>query len=162
MYFWRTDQLIEDIKLNKLSEENFKNYYVFGSIFLFLTLFILSISPAENFKMSLALFVVNIGMLISFTNAIFKANGGVKGQHFLNRLVALYVPISIKIFCVFILIYIGFEIFLKLSNEYIDPILLDKLNTHKADVIDLLYALIVYWRIYVAIKKINSSFVQHN
>lgn len=156
MYFWRTDQLIEDLKQDKLNEGNFKNYYLCATILVLFSVFIITVSPEKNISMALASSVIQLGLLITFTNAIFKVNGGITGRDFLNRFIALYVPISIKILVVSILIFLSAEIVLKLLSESIQQNAMEMINLYKSDAIDLIYALLVYWRIYVAMKKVNS------
>lgn len=69
MYFWRTDQLIDDLKQNSVTQADFKNYYLVSSIFILLSFFSLSQTGGEELKISLAGFVINLGLLVSWINA---------------------------------------------------------------------------------------------
>lgn len=35
MYFWNVNRLVDDIRLNKVSETHYKNYYIASSILIF-------------------------------------------------------------------------------------------------------------------------------
>ncbi|KGJ94245.1 hypothetical protein [Colwellia psychrerythraea] len=48
MYFWNTKALSEDIKNSKLTDNDWKNYYLAGSIFLTLSIYIIALSPRES------------------------------------------------------------------------------------------------------------------
>ena len=76
MYLWRTDKLIDDLKQNKVNQAEFKNYYLASGVIVLLGIFAASQIEPEDVKTSLALFLINLGLLISWTNVIFKANGG--------------------------------------------------------------------------------------
>jgi hypothetical protein len=80
MYFWNTTQLIKDLKNNQVSESDFKNYYVVSGILILFSIFLLSHLPTEDWKISLSVFLINSGLLMSWMNAIFKVNGGHQGQ----------------------------------------------------------------------------------
>ena len=54
MYFWRTDLLIEDLKQNRVTYADFKNYYLVSSILILLSFFALSQAETEDLKISLA------------------------------------------------------------------------------------------------------------
>ncbi len=157
MYFWNTTKLIDDLKNNQLTEENFKNYYIVSGILMLLLFFIGNQAPAEEIKIGFALCLVNIGLLISWVNAIFKANGGHQGQQFLNRFVALYLPITIRVFVCIMLIFLVVEFFLiKMLHAYFEPEQMALMSQIIATIFDLMMSCMVYWRIYVGIKKINA------
>ena len=65
MYFWRTDLLIEDLKQNRVTQADFKNYYLVCSILILLSFFALSQAETEDLKISLASLIINIGLLIT-------------------------------------------------------------------------------------------------
>ena len=58
MYFWRTDQLIDDLKQNRVTQADFKNYYLVSGILILLGFFALSQTAVEELKISLAGFVI--------------------------------------------------------------------------------------------------------
>lgn len=156
MYFWRTDLLIKDLKQNSVSQADFKNYYLVSGILILLGFFALSQTGIEELKISLAGFVINLGLLISWINAAFKANCGEKGHAFLNRFIALYLPITIKITIFAIVVMICFELIFKVFKGQFDEVQLAHIDAIKSIVVDIATSFLIYWRIYVAIKKVNS------
>ena len=156
MYFWRTDQLINDLKQNRVTQGDFKNYYMVSGILILLGFFALSQTGVEELKISLAGFVINLGLLISWINAAFKANGGEKGHAFLNRFIALYLPITIKTTIFAIVAIICFELIFNVFKGQFDEVQLEHIDAIKSAVVDIVTSFLIYWRIYVAIKKVNS------
>lgn len=156
MYFWRTDQLIEDLKHNSVSQAQFKNYYLASGLIILLSFCVVSQTSSEEMKLSLAILVINIGLLISWTNAAFKANGGENGRDFLNRFIALYLPITIKTSVFFILAIFCFEIILTPFEGRFDEAQLAYIEALETAVVDISVSFVVYWRIYVAMGKVNT------
>lgn len=156
MYFWRTDKLIEDLKQNRVSQNEFKNYYLASSIVVLLGIFASSQAEPEELKISFALFLINLGLLISWINAIFKANGGEQGHAFLNRIIALYLPIMLKITAFIIVLYSLILFIFNQFEAYFDKAQFEHIKTLMSMVVDIFSSFLVYWRVYVAIKKINS------
>lgn len=156
MYFWRTDQLIDDLKQNRVTQGDFKNYYMVSGILILLGFFALSQTGVEELKISLAGFVIHLGLLISWTNAAFKANGGEKGYAFLNRFIALYLPITIKISIFAIVGMICYELIFNIFKGRFEEAELAHINAIESTVVDLVSSFLIYWRIWVAIKKVNS------
>ena len=155
MYFWRTDLLIEDLKQNRVTQADFKNYYLVSSILILLSFFALSQAETEDMKISLASLIINIGLLVTWINAIFMANGGEKGHAFLNRFIALYLPITIKITVFAIVAMICFEMIFSRFKSGFDEAQLAHMDAIESLVVDISLSFLIYWRIYVAIKKIN-------
>jgi len=156
MYFWRTDKLIEDLKQNRVSQNEFKNYYLASSIIVLLGIFASSQIEPEELKISFALFLINLGLLISWTNAIFKANGGAQGHAFLNRIIALYLPIMLKTTAFVIVLY---SLILSIFNQFeahFDKAQFAHIKTLISMAVDVFSSFLVYWRICAAVKKINS------
>lgn len=122
MYFWRTDLLIKDLKQNRVTQADFKNYYLVSGILILLGFFALSQTAVEELKISLAVFLINLGLLISWINAAFKANGGEQGQNFLNRFIALYLTITIKITIFSIVVMICFELIFNVFKGQFDEV----------------------------------------
>lgn len=156
MYFWNTTQLVEDLKNNQVSESEFKNYYLVSGILILLSVFLLSQMPAEDWKMNLSLFLINSGLLISWMNMIFKANGGNQGQQFLNRVIALYLPISIQLMAYFIVIILIFQLLLNGFESQMAQATFDLINRWSSSCFDIVMNFVLYWRIYIAVKQINS------
>lgn len=156
MYFWNVKQLIHDLKTHQVKQSQFKNYYIASSILILVSFFFVAITPEQPVRLNLATFVVNLGLLISWTNAIFKANGGEQGQQFLNRFFALYLPIVLKTLVIFVVAVILIElIWTNYSEEWSEPEL-EKINEYKDVAIDPIFSCVVYWRIYRAMLKIQE------
>lgn len=156
MYFWNVKQLIHDLKTNQVQQGQFKNYYIASSILILLSFFFVAISPEQPVKLNLATFVVNLGLLISWTNAIFKANGGEQGQQFLNRFFALYLPIVLKTLVVFLVAVILIELIWSNYSEAWNEVELEKINQYKDAAIDPIFSCVVYWQIYRAMLKVRE------
>lgn len=157
MYFWNTTQLVNDLKNNQVSESEFKNYYLASGILILFSVFLLSQIPAEDWKMNLSLFMINGGLLISWMNTIFKANGGNQGQQFLNRVIALYLPISIQLMVYFIVVILIFQLFLNGFESQIPQATFDLITRWSSSCFDVVMNIVLYWRMYIAVKQINSE-----
>jgi drug/metabolite transporter (DMT)-like permease len=155
MYFWQTNKLIDDLKNNRLTQTHFKNYYLGSAILMLIGIFILNISPETNLRYGLAEFICQVGVLITAVNAIYKANGGEKGTDFLNRLVALYFPITIKMSVLGIAVGVVIGVILQLSGLTS----VEGQSTMIEDltwlVLTILITALSYWRIYVAMQNIQ-------
>lgn len=156
MYFWNSTQLIKDLTNNQVSQADFKNYYVASSVLVLLSIFLLSQLPTEDWKMGLSVFLLNSGLLMSWMNAIFNANGGNQGQDFLNRIIALYLPISIKLIVYFIVITLIFQLFLNGFESQMPQATFDLINLWSSSCFEIIMNFVLYWRIYAAIKIINT------
>lgn len=97
MYIWKTHLLVADIKANSIDENGFKNYYLAASILISVCYYLALLEPHEN---SLALAVEAFGTIVATLlgiNAAFKANGGVAGSGFLNKVVSIFFLLLIKV-----------------------------------------------------------------
>lgn len=155
MYFWNTTQPIEDLKNNQVSQSDLKNYYLASAILILVSVFLISQLPAEDWKMSLSLCLINSGLLISWMNAIFKVNGADQGQHFLNRVIALYLPISIRVMVYFFFLILGFQFVLYGFEAQIQQHTFDKITRWSSTCFDIMMNFVVYWQVYIAMKKLN-------
>lgn len=45
MYFWNTKKLIDDLRNDRLSEQNYKNYYLVSSVFMVIIMFAMRLNP---------------------------------------------------------------------------------------------------------------------
>ena len=64
MYFWKTKSLSEDIKSSVLTDEDWKKYYLAGSIILMLSLYLGSLAPRVNMESLLVEAITIIGVII--------------------------------------------------------------------------------------------------
>ena len=53
MYIWKTENLVEDLKSNKVTERNFKNYYLASSLLMMISYYLAMTDPPENMTMML-------------------------------------------------------------------------------------------------------------
>lgn len=100
MYFWNTKALAEDIKNGNLTENDWKNYYLAGSIFVTLSMYLMVLSPRENGTSVLIEAILMIGILIFGISTTFnshQANSN-KVSDYIATMAALSFPIIIKLF----------------------------------------------------------------
>lgn len=153
MYLWNVNRLVDDIRLNKVSETHYKNYYIASSILIFFSYLALTLTPESKPTEAWASFVLQVGLLISWVNAIFKANGGEQGRDFLKRFIALYLPVTIQSLVLFILIAVVVEGLLLTLN--MEEAALEQLTTVKDLSFEVIISCYIYWRIYKAMQQIN-------
>jgi hypothetical protein len=160
MYFWNTNKLIDDLKNERLATSDYKNYYLAGGVGALLMVFCMRFSPVTNMILSTIDIVLSIIMLIIGINLCFRVNGGNQGRQFLNRLICIVLPISIRILLVYFLFFIFMIIILVFSTRFIDISQTKKIFDPYQGWITLatsmLIQTIMYWRFYVALKKIND------
>lgn len=156
MYFWSVKRLVEEIRLNKVSETHYKNYYIASSILIFFSYLALTLTPESKPTEAWASFVLQIGLLISWVNAIFKANGGEHGRDFLKRFIALYLPVTIQSLVLFILIAVVVEGLLPMLTVNMDEAVLEQITTIKDLSFEVIISCYIYWRIYKAMQQINQ------
>lgn len=150
MYFWKTKELAKKIKNSELSETNKKNYYLGGTIFLYLSMYLMFAQPRTNIyilllEAALMLLITIFGISISF-----KSNGGNTGTDYIYRMVIVSFPISIKLFL--LSLPLGFVVgivvgVLSLPINYIE------LST---STLMIFIQILFFWRINAAIKFINT------
>jgi len=156
MYIWNVNRLVEDIRLNKVSETHYKNYYIASSILIFFSYLALTLTPESKLTEAWASFILQIGLLISWVNAIFKANGGEHGRDFLKRFIALYLPVTIQSLVLFILIAVVVEGLLPMLTVNMDEAVLEQITTIKDLSFEVIISCYIYWRIYKAMQQINQ------
>jgi hypothetical protein len=153
MYFWKTQQLADDIKNNKISERSKMYYYLIMMVLFNMATyaFLLEGEDTANIRLligeiSSIIIVTIVGILITF-----KTNKGQDGVDYMARMTMLGLPIGIKII-VFITIFdvVLFEAvyYYSDSDTWID--LFISLQT-------VLVSVLLYWRINIYLKYINQS-----
>lgn len=155
MYFWNVERLIEDLKNNQVTEREFKNYYMVSSFLVLLTFFILAQMPAADIKIQFASFLIQFGLLITWINLIFKANHGDQGKQFVSRIIALYLPIGIRVTVFAVILWSFGEYITKDYKIQESPERVYLIEQVKDCAFDVIVSFIIYWRIYVAIQKVN-------
>lgn len=156
MHFWNVNKLIDDLKENKVTESGFKNYYIASSILIFLSYLTLTLTPESSPTEAWASFVLQVGLLISWLNAIFKANGGEHGRDFLKRFIALYLPVTIQSIVIFLIIGIIIEAILPFVTSALDEMALKQFTIAKDLIFEVVISTYIYWRIFKAIQRINQ------
>ena len=156
MYFWDVKKLTEDLKHNRVSAVEFKNYYIVLSLLLLAGQCLYSFSPAEESKMVLASLVIQVGLLLSWVNAMFHANGGQDGEMFLNRVISLSIPVTVKVSVYSTFIMITLKSIIELFGNTIGLSWSENGEQIFALLFELGLTCFIYWRIYVAIKRINT------
>jgi len=152
MYFWKTHQLAEDIKNETISDNEWKNYYLAGSILVVLSMYLILLSPREDIYSVLVEVAGTIGVIIFGVNITFKTNqaGNGDGANFIARLTALSLPLLIKItvlsFAVGIII--GF-----LSGFFSMVI---EMGEWFSAVLTILLEGFLFWRINIHLRYINA------
>jgi hypothetical protein len=100
MYIWRTSALSEDIKNGSLTDHDWKQYYLAGSIFVTISMYLIALSPRVNITSVLVESIAVIGVLIFGVSITYNTNqkGNGNGTNYIARITALSFPIFIKIF----------------------------------------------------------------
>ena len=155
MYFWNVNKLVEDLRLNKVSEVDFKNYYIASTIIIFFGYLALTLTPESSASEAWASFILQVGLLMSWMNAIFKVNGGEKGRDFLKRIIALYLPITFQSFALFVVIGVVLNAILPFFSSNLDEAAFQQFNIIKDLIFEVILSTYIYWRIYKAVKQIN-------
>ena len=112
MYFWNTKALSEDIKNSKLSDKDWKNYYLAGSIFITLSMYMLALSPRENSSAVLLEAILMIGILIFGISTTFNTNqaSGNNIYNYISNMTALSFPLMVKFFTLSLILGLGLGI----------------------------------------------------
>tara|TARA_B110000114_G_C14837254_1_gene295157 strand:+ start:125 stop:574 length:450 start_codon:yes stop_codon:yes gene_type:complete len=97
MYIWKTGNLVEDLKSNKVTERNFKNYYLASSLLMMISYYLAMTDPPENMTMMLIEAIGSIGITVVGIDFVFKCNGGDNGANFINKALSLSFPLMIKV-----------------------------------------------------------------
>ena len=151
MYFWKTDQLAEDIKDNKISEKS-KMYYYLLTISIYNIIGYQYLSEfSGDMTTAIGEMLVTTLVLIFGTFITFKTNNSRGGSDYIARVIMLGLPISIKLI-VFTLIFqiVLYEVVFYYWNY---DILTDLFISVSAATISIL----LFWRINEHLKFINNE-----
>jgi hypothetical protein len=112
MYFWKIDELKEDIKNDQLSEKDKFLYLFIPIIFCSFTVFLTNIIPADSAPDTDNTISRVCTAIISIvgTFLLYKANGGKNGVDFLGRIFSLGFVLCIRLMALLMLILIGIGI----------------------------------------------------
>lgn len=149
MYFWKTRLLAEHLKQNLLAEDHFKNYYLASTIFNVVFMYVAMLLSRENMLLLIVeafavLIVTVLGIKVAF-----KANGGVLGTRFMEKVVSLSFPLLIKTLVVSVVVgvAIGLGALSGVERTY-----LEWANAISVVAIQILF----YWRLTTHIKYVNA------
>ena len=152
MYFWNTKALSEDIKNNKLSDNNWKNYYIEGSIFLTLSMYMVAFSPRENITSVLIEAILMIGILIFGVSITFNTHqaGGINISSYISKMTALSFPLIVKFFTLSFVVglVIGIAGGAGLSPEFAQAWIIVVLSVS--------VQALMFWRLNVHLQNINT------
>ena len=159
MYIWKTDSLVADLRDGTLSQaDRFKYLLVLMLITVViveLSLFVSEVPSAATLSES----TLVILMTVAGTIWCYRVNKDGDNQEFVDRFICLSLPILVRLFLLFLLIYslymtLGFALF---GDEF------EKIteNTNWIDVgFTLFFELYFYWRLSKAIGAAASQPVQ--
>lgn len=157
MYIWKTSKLIDDLKHNRLTSQNFKNYYIANALIAILGMYAIHLAPRYNSQSILVEMILSIGILISGINALFTANQRNAGHEFLNRIISLMLPITIKVVILSLILYLLVSGYLHyLDGSLTDPALANPALEWLDTAFSVTVQLVLFWRLYIALKKIND------
>lgn len=151
MYFWNINQLKEDIRTNKLTEsKRFKYAIVTLAVF---AIGMESRVSLENINIWDDISSISI-ILIQIVGIFFayKANNGSMGTDFLGRYFAIYFVVSIRFLVFVIPVIIGVLLYYFYAFDFEEGIPSTSVDT----IPFIIWTGILYWRVYVHIKQVNS------
>jgi hypothetical protein len=151
MYFWRTSQLVKELRTEALGEADFKNYYLATSILASIgcSFYIVLIPEPQN-MFAFGLVAVGVVLItILGINAAFKANGGSAGVRFVEKTVSISFPLLIKVSIASSPLWfvVGFAMACGLSkyqSEWIDA------------AVTLVIQTVFFWRLIVHVRATNA------
>lgn len=152
MYFWNTKALSRDIKNNQLSEKEWKNYYLAGSIFVTLSMYLVALRPASNINAVLIEAILMVVILIFGVSMTFKthqANNNCEASY-IAKMTALSFPLMIKLFTLSFVVGLVFGIAegTDLSSEFTHAWMYLLLSVS--------VQLLLFWRLNVHLSSINK------
>ena len=159
MYFWKTKALSEDIKNDKLSDNDWKNYYLVVLIVMGPLMLVAMASAAISINATLINAILSIVIIFFGVNKTFKTHNvnGNSPSRYIQNMIALTVPLTIKfyILSLFSGFFIGgFVIAIISSGSSIDPE--QALEWLSCVVAAPAIQVLMFWRYNVHIQNINS------
>jgi hypothetical protein len=152
MYFWNTNELSQNIKISKLSDNDWKNYYLAISIMGMLGLYLTALSPRENTMALLVEAISMIGILIFGISITFKTHktNDKNVASYISKMVALSFPISIK----FLVLSFGFGIILGAAQATNTFATLD--SEWSITAMTVTFQALIFWRLNIHLQAINT------
>ena len=152
MFIWKTTELANAIKENTLTEKDWKQYYLAGSIVMIIALYLTQLEPRIeiNTQSLIVEAVLMVVIAVIGINITFKTNQNNNGSNFVARITALSFPIFIKIGVFSFLL--GIALVLVAEGAELSPEFIDWLMVISAVLIEALF----FWRINVHLNYINT------
>jgi hypothetical protein len=150
MYLWKTESLAKEIKENLLSTNDWKKYYLFGSLFVMGVMYLNMFSPKRSITAVLVEVIYMIGIFIYGINKTYKTNKGDAGVDYISRMTALTIPISIKL----MVLALGYGIVSGIVNETLA--IPAAFNEWEMVILTCFIQTLSFWRINVHLKFINN------
>ena len=150
MFIWKTTELSNEIKENTLTEKDWKQYYLAGTIVMTIAMYIAQLVPRINTQPLIVEAVLLVVIAVIGINITFKTNQNNNGSNFVARVTALSFPIIIKVSVFAILFGIALEVVAEVAELSLESI--DWL----AVVFVVLIEALIFWRINVHLYYINT------
>jgi len=152
MFIWKTTELANAIKENTLTEKDWKQYYLAGSIVMIIALYLTQLEPRIeiNTQSLIVEAVLMVVIAVIGINITFKTNQNNNGSNFVARIIALSLPIIIKSTVFLVLFFIALGVVAEvaeLSTESIDWLMV---------IFTVLIEALIFWRINVHLNYINT------
>ena len=150
MYIWKTTELANEIKENTLTEKDWKQYYLVGTILMTISLYIPLLEARINTQSLIVEAVLMVVIAVIGINITFKTNQNNNGSNFVARIIALSLPIIIKSTVFLVLFFIALGVVVEvaeLSPESIDWLMV---------IFTVLIEALIFWRINVHLNYINT------
>ena len=148
MYYWKTKQLVNEIKADTLTEATKKNYYIGSSTIILLGVYLAIIAGTDNIPVTLLEGSLTFAAMVLGINLTFKTNGG---KDYITRVVMLSFPLLVKIYTA--ILFIGFILGVYAGiNELQDTHLSPWLSIPVTVGVQLIY----FWRLNTHLSEINA------
>ena len=150
MYIWKTTELSNEIKENTLTEKDWKQYYLAGTIVMTIAMYIAQLVPRINTQPLIVEAVLLVVIAVIGINITFKTNQNNNGSNFVARVTALSFPIIIKVSVFAILFGIALEVVAEVAELSLES------REWFMVVFAVLLEALFFWRINVHLYYINT------
>ena len=151
MFYWKTEELAEQIKEGNISEELKKNYYLATSVIMIVSTYLAMAVGIQNSMATLTECVLVLIITVLSINIIFATNHGNDGTDFISRVVMLGLPILIKLLVFAFTAGLIIGIYSGASGQTDLG-----MNGWDSTIISVLVQVIFFWRINVHLWYINT------
>jgi hypothetical protein len=155
MNYWKTNEIVESIINDSISEAEKKNYYIGVSLITVAGMYLAINQGTTNGMVTVIEFLLISCTIIIGVNITFKSNSGVEGKDYISRIVLLSFPILIKVYVLALLIGFGAGVvigIMKLGGAESEF----ELGLWFSPILSVLAQVFYFWRISVHLKIINT------